>query len=80
MSAQAFAPASPVFSLFALGGGLEEGVSKRLERRQMLSIANEVVRFWQHIKCPLLLVLFSCGDVGEAKRRPHIHGRAAERI
>jgi hypothetical protein len=31
-----------------------------------MSIANEVVRFWRHIKCPLLLVLFSCGTVGDA--------------
>ena len=45
-----------------------------------MSIANEVVRFWQHIKCPLLLVLLSCGHGGEAKRRPHVHrlGRRAD--
>ena len=31
-----------------------------------LSIANEVVRFWQHIICPLLLLLFCCGRGGQA--------------
>jgi signal transduction histidine kinase len=32
----------------------------------VVSIANEVVRFWQHIRCPLLLFLFSCGRGGQA--------------
>ncbi len=33
----------------------------------MLSIANEVVRFWQRVVCPLLLVLF-CWWAGWASR------------
>jgi hypothetical protein len=42
------------------GTGLDDNVC-----RNLLSIANEVVRFWQHILCPLLL-LFCCGRGGRA--------------
>jgi hypothetical protein len=49
--------------------------SQALRVTQALSIANEGVRFWQHIKCPLLLVLFlwGCGRGGGLstnQRRP----------
>jgi hypothetical protein len=48
--------------------------------RQFLSIANEVVRFWQHIICPLLLLLFSCGRGGKPEACPcRPQGFAAER-